>query len=603
MANKTNKRTKSKKSNNLGKLPVWDLSDLYKSTKDKKITSDLNFVKKAYKKFEKKYEDKIKKLNGNNLLKAILELEEISEKGSRIISFAQLLHHENIENENNKIFFQNIDEKITEYESSAVFFNLEINAIKEKQLQKFFKNKKLKKFQTWIKHLRMFKPYQLSKELEKLLLEKDITSNDAWIRLFDDTIASLRFPYRKKKLSSAEILNLLSERNASKRKDAAKSIGKVLEQNVKLFATITNTLAKDKSIDDKWRKYPNPVKAMNLSNDVEDKVIETLSKTVTSSYSKLSHRYYSMKAKWFGVRRLKYWDRNAPLPFQSKKTFKWNEAKSIVQNAYSSFHPNIGKIVKKFFDESWIHAPVIKGKDPGAFSASTIPSIHPYILINYQGKVRDIATLAHELGHGVHQYLAANKQGHFNSDTPLTLAETASVFGEMLTFQSILKNENNQTEKRALLANKVEDMLNTVVRQISFFEFEKKIHTKRKNSELSVKEICSIWMETQKESLGPSINFEDEYKYYWTYIPHFIHSPFYVYAYAFGDCLVNSLYAVYQDGLKDFNKKYIALLEAGGSKRYRDLLKPFNLNPSNSDFWYKGISVIESFINQLEEIK
>ena len=321
MANKTNKRKKSKKSNNLGKLPVWDLSDLYKSTKDKKIRSDLNFVKKAYKKFEKKYEDKIKKLNGNNLFKAILELEKISEKGSRIISFAQLLHCENITNEENKIFFQNIDEKITEYKSSAVFFDLEINAIKEKKLQKILKNRKLKKFQTWIKHLRLFKPYQLSKELEKLLLDKDITSNNAWIGLFDDTIASLRFSYRKKELSSSEILNLLSERNASKRKDAAKSIGKVLGQNVKLFTTITNTLAKDKSIDDKWRKYPNPVKAMNLSNDVEDKVIETLSKTVTSSYSKLSHRYYAMKAKWFGVKRLKYWDRNAPLPFQSKKNY------------------------------------------------------------------------------------------------------------------------------------------------------------------------------------------------------------------------------------------------------------------------------------------
>ena len=603
MTTKTNKRLKQNQSNNLGKLPIWDLGDLYNSSKDNKITSDLNFIKTAYKKFEKKYEGKIKKLNAESLFKAILELEKISEKGSRIISFAHLLHSEDLENEKNKIFFQNIDEKITEYASSAVFFGLEINAIKENQLQKILKNKKLKKFQTWIKHLRTFKPYQLSKELEKLLLDKDITSSDAWVGLFDDTIASLRFPFRKKKLSSAEILNLLSEKNPSKRKEAAKSLGKVLGQNVKLFATITNTLAKDKSIDDKWRQYPNPVKAMNLSNDVEDKVIETLSKTVTSSYSKLSHRYYAMKAKWFGVKRLKYWDRNAPLPFQSNKTFKWNEAKLIVQNAYSSFHPEVGKIATKFFDESWIHAPVIKGKSPGAFSASTVPNVHPYILVNYQGKIRDITTLAHELGHGIHQYLAGKKQGHFNSDTPLTLAETASVFGEMLTFQLMLKKENNQTEKKALLANKVEDMLNTVVRQISFFEFEKKIHTKRKNSELSVKEICSIWMETQKKSLGPSISFDDEYKFFWTYIPHFIHSPFYVYAYAFGDCLVNSLYAVYQDGLEKFDEKYIQLLEAGGSMRYRDLLKPFKLNPSNSDFWYRGISVIESFIDQLDEIK
>ena len=596
-------RKKINKNNKLGELPIWDLTDFYENPDSKKLSKDTKQVKILCKKFERKYEGKIKYLNAVSLLRAILELEKISKKIGHIISYAHLLHNENLENEKNKIFFQNMEEKITEYSSSLVFFGLELNDIEEKHLQKILKNKKIKIFETWIKNARMFKPHQLNKELEKLLLDKDITSRDAWVSLFDDTIASLRFPFRKKKLSSVEILYLLSEKNPSKRKEAAKSFGKILGQNVKLFSTITNTLAKDKSIDDKWRKYPNPVREMNLSNVVEDEVIETLCKSITSSYSKLSHRYYAMKAKWFGVKRLKYWDRNAPLPFQSNKTFKWKEAKVIVQNAYSSFHPNIGKIVKKFFDKSWIHAPVIKGKNPGAFSASTVPSVHPYILVNYQGKTRDISTLAHELGHGVHQFLAQKKQGYFNADTPLTLSETASVFGEMLTFQSILKNENNQKEKKSLLANKVEDMLNTVVRQVAFFEFEKKIHEKRKKSELSVNEICSLWVETQKESLGPSISFEDEYKYYWTYIPHFIHSPFYVYAYAFGDCLVNSLFAVYQDGLEKFEKKYIQLLEAGGSMRYRKLLEPFNLDPSKSDFWYKGISVIESFIDQLNEIE
>ena len=603
MTTKTNNNLQSKNLNKLGKLPIWNLNDLYKSNKEKQISSDLNFIEKVAKKFEKKYEGRIKYLNAESLFKAIYELEKISEKVSRIMSYAQLLHSENIENEKNKIFFQNIDEKITKYSSSLVFFSLELNDIKEQHLQKILKNKKIKKFETWIKNERMFKPHQLNKELEKLLLDKDITSSDAWARLFDDTIASLRFPFRKKKLSSAEILDLLSEKNSSKRKEAAKSFGKVLGQNVKLFATITNTLAKDKSIDDKWRKYPNSVRERNLSNVVEDEVVETLCKSVTSSYSKLSHRYYSMKAKWSGVKRLKYWDRNAPLPFQSNKIFKWNEAKAIVNNAYSAFHPDIGDIVKKFFDESWIHAPVTKGKSPGAFSASTVPSVHPYILVNYQGKIRDVATLAHELGHGVHQYLAGKKQGYFNASTPLTLAETASVFGEMLTFKSILMNEKDPKEKKALLANKVEDMLNTVVRQISFFEFEKKIHEKRKESELSVEEICTIWIKVQKQSLGPSISFDDEYKYFWTYIPHFIHSPFYVYAYAFGDCLVNSLYAVYQEGLENFEEKYIQLLEAGGSIRYRELLKPFNLDPSQPNFWHKGISVIESFIDQLNEIE
>ena len=593
--------TKTKKY--LGKLPVWNLRDLYNSPNGNKILSDLNYLEKVAKKFEKKYEGKVKSLDAGNLFKAILELEKIDEKMSKIISYASLLYAENVESENSKIFFQQMQEKITKYSSFLIFFNLEINKLDEKKLKKILKNRKLKKFETWIYNSRTFKPHQLEKKLEKLMQDKSITASNAWIRLFDETMASLRFPFKNKNLSSAEILNFLSDKNSLKRKEAAKSLGNVLGKNVKIFATITNTLAKDKSINDEWRKFPNPIRSRNLANVVEDEVVEALCNVVTSSYSNLSHRYYTMKAKWFGVKSLKYWDRNAPLPFQSNKHYTWNEAKKIVEKSYTDFNPQMGAIVKKFFDKFWIHAPVSKGKSPGAFSASTVPSVHPYILVNFQGKIRDVSTLAHELGHGIHQYLSAKKQGHFNSSTPLTLAETASVFGEMLTFKLILNSEKDLKEKKALLANKVEDMLNTVVRQIAFFEFEKTIHTKRKNSELSIEEICSIWMKTQKESLGPSINFEEEYKYYWTYIPHFIHSPFYVYAYAFGDCLVNSLYTVYQDGLKDFEKKYITLLEAGGSKRYRDLLKPFNLDPSNSGFWHKGISVIESFINQLEEIK
>ena len=471
MTTKTNSNMRSKIIHNLGKLPVWNLKDLYDSMKGKKISSDLNFIAKGAKKFEKKYEGKIKNLNSDKLLKAIIELEKIDEKIDRVMSYAHLLYAENIENEKNRIFFQQMQEKITKYSSSLIFFSLELNNIENKKLKKLLKNKKLKKFETWIANARTFKPHQLNKKLEKLLQDKSITSTNAWIRLFDEIIASLNFPFKKQKLSSAEILNLLSDSNPLIRREAAKSIGTVLGQNVKIFATITNTLAKDKSINDEWRKYPNPIRSRNLSNVVEDEVVEALSHAITSAYSNLSHRYYAMKAKWFGVKSLKYWDRNAPLPFQSNKQFTWNKAKKIVNNSYSSFNRHIGKIVMKFFDESWIHAPVIKGKSPGAFSASTVPSVHPYILVNYQGKIRDVSTLAHELGHGIHQYLAGKKQGHFNASTPLTLAETASVFGEMLTFKSILINENDLKEKKALLANKVEDMLNTVVRQIAFFEF------------------------------------------------------------------------------------------------------------------------------------
>ena len=596
---KKNKQSNQKVLNNT--LPVWNLGDLYSSINSRKILKDLKLIEKLSKSFSKKYEGKVIKLSAIKLLKAIEEIEKIDEIMDKILSYAHLLVSENIENEKNKIFFQQMQEKITKFSSMLIFFTLELNQISDKKIKIFFKEKKLIKYKNWIINRRSFKPYQLDKKLEKLLQDKSLTSSSAWIRLFDDTIAALRFPFKNKLLSSAEILNFLSDNKSSTRKTAAKSVGKTLGKNINLFATITNTLAKVKSINDEWRKLPNPVSARNLSNVVEDKVVDTLSNTVSDSYKKLSHRYYAIKAKWFGLKKLKYWDRNAPLPFQSKKQYTWDSAREIVTKAYTDFNPSIGKIVEIFFEKSWIHAPVMTGKSPGAFSALTVPSVHPYILLNFQGKSRDVATLAHELGHGVHQYLSANKQGHFNSSTPLTLAETASVFGEMLTFKSLLKNEKNLKEKKALLANKVEDMLNTVVRQIAFYQFEKEVHLQRKKSELSTEEICSIWIQVQKESLGPSIEFEEEYKYYWSYIPHFIHSPFYVYAYAFGDCLVNSLYGVYEEGLSNFDKKYITLLESGGSKDYKNLLKPFHLNPSNADFWKKGIKVIENFIDDLEK--
>ena len=584
------------------KLPVWDLSDLYPSINSKKIVFDLKFVEKMSKSFEKKYEGKLNQLNSDQLFKAIFELEKIDEVIDKLLSYAHLLVAENVENEKNKIFYQQIQEKITSYSSCLIFFTLELNKISKNKINSFLKNKKLLKYKNWINNRRLFKPYQLEKKLEKLLQDKSITSSNAWIRLFDETIASLRFPFKKESLTSAEIFNLLSDNKSSNRKLAAKSVGKVLEANVNIFATITNTLAKDKSINDKWRNFPNPVRSRNLSNVVEDNVVEALSNSVADSYKNTSHRYYKIKAKWFGHKKLKYWDRNAPLPFQSRKNYTWNIARDIVTEAYYNFNNQIGEIVEMFFEKSWIHAPVLKGKSPGAFSASTVPSAHPYILVNFQGKARDVATLAHELGHGIHQYLSAKKQGHFNSSTPLTLAETASVFGEMLTFKSILKNEKNLINKKVLLANKVEDMLNTVVRQIAFYKFEKEVHSQRKETELSIEKICSIWINLQKQSLGSAIEFDEEYKYYWTYIPHFIHSPFYVYAYAFGDCLVNSLYGVYEEGVKDFDKKYITLLESGGSQHYRDLLKPFNLDPSKPNFWKKGILLIEKFIDNIEEL-
>ena len=587
--------------NTLGKLPVWNLKDLYESPKAKNLYNDLNQLRRITKKFEKKYTFKITKLSPSQLLKAIIELENIDIKIDKIMSYAHLLVAEDGNNEKNKIFYQQMQEQITNIASSIVFFSLELNEVSDAKLNKIYADKKLEPYKNWIKNIRKFKPYQLDVKTEKLLQEKSITSRSAWVRLFDDTIASLKFPFKGKNLSSAEIFNFLSDKKESNRKKSAEVVSGVLKDNISLFTSITNNLAKDKSINDKWRGLPSPVSSRNLSNVVEDEVVEALTETIKENYPKIAHRYYKIKAKWFKKKSLMYWDRNAPLPFQSQSVYSWKDAKRIVSDAYSNFDKRAGDIVNKFFDNSWIHAPVIAGKSPGAFAASTVPSAHPFILVNYQGKARDIATLAHELGHGIHQYLAGRKQTYFNSSTPLTLAETASVFGEMLTFKSLLSITTKENERKGLLANKVEDMLNTVVRQIAFFEFEKRIHDQRKIKELSVNEICKIWIDVQKQSLGPSIKFNDDYKYFWSYIPHFIHSPFYVYAYAFGDCLVNSLFNVYESKLPKFEDKYITLLESGGSNTYDKLLKPFGLNPKKKDFWQKGVNVIESLIDQLEE--
>ena len=587
--------------NTLGKLPVWNLKDLYESPKAKNLNNDLNQLRRITKKFEKKYTYKITKLSPSQLLKAIIELENIDIKIDKIMSYAHLLVAEDGNNEKNKIFYQQMQEQITNIASSIVFFSLELNEVSNAKLNKIYADKKLEPYKNWIKNIRKFKPYQLDVKTEKLLQEKSITSRSAWVRLFDDTIASLKFPFKGKNLSSAEIFNFLSDKKESNRKKSAEVVSVVLKDNISLFTSITNNLAKDKSINDKWRGLPSPVSSRNLSNVVEDEVVEALTETIKENYPKIAHRYYKIKAKWFKKKSLMYWDRNAPLPFQSQSIYSWKDARQIVSDAYSNFDQRAGNIVNKFFDNSWIHAPVIAGKSPGAFAASTVPSVHPFILVNYQGKARDIATLAHELGHGIHQYLAGKKQTYFNSSTPLTLAETASVFGEMLTFKSLLSITKKENERKGLLANKVEDMLNTVVRQIAFFEFEKRIHDQRKIKELSVNEICKIWIDVQKQSLGPSIKFNDDYKYFWSYIPHFIHSPFYVYAYAFGDCLVNSLFNVYESKLPKFEDKYITLLESGGSNTYDKLLKPFGLNPKKKDFWQKGVNVIESLIDQLEE--
>jgi oligoendopeptidase F len=583
-------------------LPTWDLTDLYNDLKDPNIRRDLDDAKSRSQAFQQSYQGKLGDLSGDELAAAIAEYEAISEICGKIGSFAQLMYAGDSSDAAIGQFYQFVQEEMTGISSLSLFFGLEINRIDEASLDaKYEQSEALRRYRPWLDENRAFRPHQLSDEVEQVLHERRVAGSAAWVRLFDQTMAELRFPIDGEDLTMSDAANMLSSSKVDDRKKAAKSIGDVLGKNIKLLAHITNTLAKDKEIDDRLRKFATPVSSRNLSNQVEDEVVDALNTAVKNSHADLSHRYYRLKAKWFGVDQLDYWDRNAPLPDDDDRQIDWDTARSTVLKAYGEFSPELAEVGQKFFDNPWIDVPPRAGKSSGAFAHPTVPSAHPYLLLNYHGKTRDVMTLAHELGHGVHQVLAG-EQGYFLSDTPLTLAETASVFGEMLTFQSMLRSETDPKMKRIMLAGKVEDMLNTVVRQIAFFEFEKRVHEKRREGELTVDEICEIWIAVQHESLGDAIRYEDEYKYYWSYIPHFIHSPFYVYAYAFGDCLVNSLYDVYQGAEDGFQQKYLDMLKAGGTKRHKELLAPFGLDASDPAFWQRGLNMIKRMIDELEEL-
>ncbi len=585
----------------LSNLPEWDLTDLYPSRTSSELEEDIQSSASKARAFSKRYKGKLSELDGSGLGLAISEYETLEEVMGRIMSFAYLVYAGDMSDPEIGKFFQTMQERINVISTDLLFFTLELNKIEDGQLKSLYSEASLKKYKPWLENVRALKPFQLSDEIETLLHEKDIAGRSAWVRLFDETMAGLRFDMNGEKVASQQVLHLLSSSDPAERKAAAKSLGTVFGENVRLFSLITNTLAKDKAIVDDWRKTDSPMSLRHISNQVEDEVVEALSKAVQASYPRLSHRYYKLKAKWMGQEKLDYWDRNAPLPEDEDRVISWNEARDTVLDAYGRFSPELAELGQEFFDKPWIDASVRPGKSPGAFAHPTVPSAHPYLLVNYQGKTRDVMTLAHELGHGVHQILAG-PQGPLLSDTPLTLAETASVFGEQLTFRAMLEKETDSAKRRVMLAGKVEDMLNTVVRQIAFYEFEVRVHSARQKEELSPDQIGKIWMDIQKESLGPAIRLHDEYQYFWCYIPHFIHSPFYVYAYAFGDCLVNALYAVYQDSESGFQEKYFDMLKAGGTLRHKELLAPFNLDASDPAFWQKGLSVIEGFIDELEKL-
>jgi oligoendopeptidase F len=585
----------------LGKLPNWDLSDLYPGRDSDALTGDLARLATEAKAFNDAYRGKLTGLDGAAFGAAVAAYEAMQETMGRIMSYAQLEYSGNVADAETGKFYQTMQERVTAISADLIFFTLEINELDDAVFDAKLADPAAAKYEPWLRESRVYRPHQLAEDMERLLHEKYVAGRGAWNRLFDETMAGLRFPYDGKMLTTEETLHLLSDHDAKVREKAAKTLGTVLRQNARVFCLVTNTLAKDKEIDDKWRHYARPPSARNLGNQVEDEVVDALVSAVKAAYPRLSHAYYRMKAEWFGKDTLDYWDRNAPLPDSEDKIIRWDEAKAIVLDAYGKFSPDLAAIGKRFFDNAWIDAPAREGKAGGAFAHPTVPSAHPYLMLNYMGRPRDVMTLAHELGHGVHQVLAG-PQGALMAGTPLTLAETASVFGEMLTFRALLARERDPKRRRAMLASKVEDMLNTVVRQIAFYDFELRVHTERREGELTEARLCDIWIDVQRESLGPAIRFDDDYRYFWTYIPHFIHSPFYVYAYAFGDCLVNSLYAVYQNAEAGFADRYLDMLRAGGTKRHKELLAPFGLDASDPAFWDKGLGVVSGLIDELKAL-
>src|SRR5215203_1633969 len=592
------------KAADLGPLPEWDLGDLYPGMDAPEFAADLAKAEAESKAFADAYRGKLEGLaraddGGEGLFAAIRRYEAVEDLIGRIMSFAGLVYSGDTTDPKRAKFYGDAQERLTAASSDLLFFGLELNRIDDAVIDAAVARPPLAHYRPWLEDLRKDKPHQLDDRLEQLFHEKSVTGRAAWNRLFDETIASLRFAVRGEELAIEPTLNKLQDSDETLRKDAAEALAKTFRANLRTFTLITNTLAKDKEISDRWRGFEDVADARHLANRVEREVVEALVAAVSEAYPRLSHRYYALKARWFGREALDFWDRNAPLPRVAQRTISWIEARETVLSAYADFAPRMADIARRFFDDRWIDAPVRPGKAPGAFAHPTVPSAHPYVLLNYQGKPRDVMTLAHELGHGVHQVLAA-PNGALMAPTPLTLAETASVFGEMLTFKALLARTTDVKQRRAMLASKVEDMINTVVRQIAFYTFERKVHAERRKGELTAEQLNETWMSVQAESLGPAIRLGPGYETFWTYIPHFIHSPFYVYAYAFGDCLVNSLYGLYEQASEGFVERYFALLSAGGSKPYGELLAPFGLDARHPSFWQIGLAMIERLIGELE---
>lgn len=584
-------------------LPIWDLSDLYLSIEDPEIENDLNKIYQYITQFSHNYRGKIEEISGEDLLQSILDYEGIDLLMSKVGIYSFLIKAINMNDENVAIFSQKIREKGSEFANKLTFYELDLIKLSDEQLNEKFKQEpKLEKYQPFLRDLRIFKKHVLPEEQEKILTLKSVTGRSAWVRFFDELMTKLRFDFQGKQVNESEILNKLSSREESERKEAYFSLGKTLAENSDTLSMITNVLAKDKAISDDLRGYEKPISSRNLSNFIlDDEVVDTLLQTVKENYSNTLHRYYQIKAKIFGDEKLQPWNIRAPLPNAVKQEFSWDQAKKIVIDSYGDFSQKMGKMSARFFDENWIDAQVRDGKRSGAFAMCTYEGLHPFVLTNFQGKARDVATISHEIGHGLH-FMFSETQGILMQNAPLILAETASVFGEQLTFEHMKEQLKSDQDKFYLLAGKIEDYLATIFRQVMFARFETKVHDVRKNGELSKNDLIKIWNEENKLYFGDAVDHGDEYNYYWSYIPHFIHTPFYVYAYAFGNCFVNALYKYYQDNPENFEQKYIEVLSAGSTLHYDEIMQKFDMQPKSMQFWQGSINMVIEMIDELELI-
>jgi oligoendopeptidase F len=576
----------------------WDLGDLYRSIDD--LEKDLERARIQARDFRRDYRGRVVSLEAQQLAESLRRLEELHELLGRAGTYAYLHWSTNSEDPARGALLQRVREISTEVVQQVLFFDLELVKIDDERFAALLPDPQLTHYRHYLEVQRLFKPHLLSEPEEKILSEKALTGAGAWARFFDETLSAARFPFRQEKITEQEILSKLYDPDRAVRRDGALGFTEGLKQRLRELTYCFNTLLADKASDDKLRNYKTWISSRNLANEIRDETVEALVSAVTSRYD-LVKRFYQLKRELLGLDELTDFDRYAPLG-ETDRVFQWSEARGLVTEAYHSFHPRFGSIAAEFFEKNWIDAAVTPGKRGGAFSHAAVPSAHPYILMNFTGKLRDVQTLAHELGHGVHQYLS-RPQGALLFHAPLTTAETASVFGEMLVFQRVLAAETDPRNKLAMLVSKIDDSMATIFRQVTMNRFEEAIHNSRRaEGELSSDRFSELWVATQEAMFQGSVRLGEHYRVWWSYVPHFLHTPGYVYAYAFGELLVLALYARYRAEGSAFADGYLQLLSAGGSDWPHVLVAKLGVDLEDVRFWEQGLSAIEELVDQAESL-